>query len=136
MLQALVDKLSKKKEGEGASAAAANPAGFRRLAALNHPEWPVGALGLLCALAVGLQVGAYRCARAGAAAASMYSFHVQWIMHSCGCWVCWQRGQGMRPLRSTALSLASLARPQMPGFSLALSEVVSDLWLPNPDDVR
>ena len=28
------------------------------------------------------------------------------------------------------------ALPQMPGFSLALSEVVSDLWLPDPDDVR
>ena len=54
-LQALVDKLSKKKEGENATAD--NPAGFRRLATLNRPEWPVGALGLLCALAVGLQVG-------------------------------------------------------------------------------
>ncbi|KAI7841858.1 hypothetical protein COHA_004387 [Chlorella ohadii] len=75
--QALVDKLSKKKEGENATAD--NPAGFRRLATLNRPEWPVGALGLLCALAVGLQ---------------------------------------------------------MPGFSLALSEVVSDLWLLDPDAVR
>ncbi|PRW59338.1 ATP-binding cassette transporter [Chlorella sorokiniana] len=77
--QALADKLSRKKEGEGSAAAAGSPAGFRRLAALNRPEWPVGALGLLCALAVGLQ---------------------------------------------------------MPGFSLALSEVVSDLWLPDPDAVR
>lgn len=57
-------------------------------------------------------------------------------MHGCGCWVCWQRGQGMRPQRGTALSRASPLCPQMPGFSLALSEVVSDLWLPNPDDVR
>ncbi len=28
------------------------------------------------------------------------------------------------------------ALPQMPGFSLALSEVVSDLWLLDPDAVR
>lgn len=60
-MQALVDKLSKKKEGEGSALAADNPAGFRRLAALNRPEWAVGALGLLCALAVGLQVGACLC---------------------------------------------------------------------------
>lgn len=55
--QALVDKLAGgKADGEGGSEGA--PSGFRRLAALNRPEWAHGALGLLCALAVGLQVRA------------------------------------------------------------------------------
>ena len=75
--QALVDKLSARKAeaAEGSTA----PAPFRRLAALNRAEWRYAVLGLLCALAVGLE---------------------------------------------------------MPGFSLALSEVVSDLWLPDPADIR
>ena len=39
-------------------------------------------------------------------------------------------------LHCTAPPGFPLAVLQMPGFSLALSEVVSDLWQPDPADVR
>ena len=59
--QALKDKLSGAAKADGVSAGA-GPVSFGRLAALNRPEWLHGALGLLCAAVVGLQVRWQRCA--------------------------------------------------------------------------
>ena len=130
-MQGLKDKLSAKQQQDGS---ASPPAGFRRLAALNRAEWMYGVLGLLCAAAVGLQVGTGEHSGAASPAAACAGMH--------GCSVSLQPIGRYLPAWLPGCLAAWLpgclpgVLVQMPGFSLALSEVVSDLWQPDPADIR